>query len=455
MRSVGVEIVGAIGRRPERRVFAKGVSIDSRTVRPGEVFFALEGRRCDGHSFVVRALRKGAAAAVVHRDVDVPQEFRERVIRVPDTLRALGESARLHRRRWDGTVIAVTGSNGKTTTRDMIFHILSAFVPCKCAPASFNTNVGVPLTLFCVEPGDQVVVVEMGTNAPGEIRELAGIAEPDLGVITNVGESHLEGLGSVEGVARAKAELLEGLRPDGVAVLNADDPWFAFLSGRWRGEVISYGVSSGAAFRGRAVRPLRDGHWFVVDGVGVRLGVPGLHNVQNALAALAVARRLGVDLSSAGARLREFRLPPLRCQMEIVRDVTVIADCYNANPASMRAALELLRDLPVAGRRVALLGDMLELGAESARLHERLGAELLRYEVDVVYAVGRFAGCLADAAAKHGLDGAARAMPTLDEATGEICTMLRPGDALLIKGSRGMAMERFLDQLRGDARLSA
>lgn len=456
MRAVGVEVVGAIGRRPERRVMATGVSTDSRTVGPGEVFFALEGRRCDGHDFVRQALERGAVAVVVHRDVAVPEEFRDRVIRVQNTLRALGETARQHRRRWGGTVIAVTGSNGKTTTRDMIHHILSAFMKCRRAQASFNTNIGLPLTLLEVSPEDQAVVLEMGTNAPGEIRELTLIAEPDVAVITNVGPSHLEGLGSVEGVARAKAEIFEGLRAGGTAVLNADDPWFGFFAERWGGEIISYGLSSRANFRARSIRPLPDGHRFVVEGGAVvTLRVPGLHNVRNALAALAVAGRFGMDLGAAADRLETFALPPLRCQIETMGGVTVVADCYNANPASMRAALEVLRDLPIAGRRVALLGDMLELGPMSAQLHEHLGADLPGYGVDILYATGEYAERIVRAAAENGLAGAARAVPTLDAAASELADLLQPGDALLIKGSRGMAMERILGRLRECARAGA
>ena len=252
MRLLGVEIVGAIGGRPGRRTWnATGVSIDSRSVQPGEIFFALTGTRTDGHCHVAEALAKGAQAAVVHREVDAPEECRERLVRVDDTLRALGESARDYRERWGGKVIAVTGSNGKTTTREMLYHILSGYMRCKRSLRSFNTNIGVPLTLFCAEEDDEALVVEMGTNASGEVAALAALARPDAGVITNIGESHLAGLGSVAGVAEAKAELLDALGGKGTAFLNADDRWFGFLSERHRGARVGFGLGRGAEFRGR------------------------------------------------------------------------------------------------------------------------------------------------------------------------------------------------------------
>ncbi len=453
MCCLGVEIVGAIERRPERRVVqSSGVSIDSRTLQPGEIFFALEGERTDGHRFVREALEKGAAAAVVHTDVAVDDAHNERVIRVEDTLRSLGETARAWRRKWGGVVIAVTGSNGKTTTREMIYHILSGAMPCKRSPRSFNTVTGVPLTLLQAGSEDRALVVELGTNAPGEIRELAGIAEPDIGVITNIAESHLEGLGSIEGVAEAKGELLDAL-PDGApAFLNADDPWFDGLAGRHRGVVKSFGLGPRAAFRARAVRPTSRGSWFLVnDTIEVDLPVPGAHNVANAAAALAVAEHMGLSVAAAAARLRDFRLPPMRYQAEAIHGVTVITDCYNANPGSMRAALRTFAERPVTGRRVAVLGDMMELGEAGEGLHAALGADLIRYGLDAVWALGEFGPALVDAARRSGLDGVARCAGSPAEVVSAIRDAVRPGDAILVKGSRGMEMEKLVELFRAAA----
>jgi len=449
VRVVGVEIVGG-GRRPERRVIeVTGVSTDSRTLLPGELFFALPGRRVDGHDFVAQALQKGAAAAGVSRDVAVPHPLRERLLVVSDTLRALGDSARDFRRRWGGMVIAITGSNGKTTTREMVHHILSAEIPCRQSPRSYNTDVGVPLTLFRLEPTDKAAVVEMGTNAPGEIRYLAGIAEPNLAIVTNIAESHLEGLGSARGVARAKAELLEGLGRSGAAFLNADDGWFEFLARRCRGRVISFGVKNPRAmFRGRDLRPGPQGYSFAVPGgVRVALNVPGRHNVMNALAALALAHHLGLDLAAAAERMGRFRTPEMRYEVRHINGVTTISDCYNSNPGSMRAALETFSETPVAGRRVAVLGDMLDLGPESERLHRRLGEELARWRLDAVWVVGRYAGQVADAARKCGLSTPVFQARDVASAARQVREFLRPGDAVLVKGSRGMRMERLVEGL--------
>ena len=453
MRFAGVEIVGAIGRRPERRrVQATGVSTDSRTLRPGDVFFALDGARCDGHDFVAQVLERGAAAAVVSRDVWVPPRFRERVIRVPDTRQALGASARAFRREWGGTVLAVTGSNGKTTTREMMYHICSEQVACRRSPKSFNTDVGVPLTLFMAEPADTLLIVEMGTNAPGEIAALAAIAEPDIGLVTNIGPSHLEGLGTMEGVARAKRELLEALGPDGVAFLNADDPWSGFLADGYRGQLVTYGLAESAAFRGTNLETVPEGRRFSISrGVEVRLNVPGRHNVWNALAALAVAHHLGLDLAAAARRMGGFGLPRLRYEVEEIHGVTVISDCYNANPASMHAALETFAECPASGRRIAVLGDMLELGVESDRLHRVVGRQAARAGVDALWAVGSHARYLARSARESGLKGpvfSARDLAAVEE---QICEFLQPGDALLVKGSRGMAMEKLVETFRAFA----
>jgi UDP-N-acetylmuramoyl-tripeptide--D-alanyl-D-alanine ligase len=413
------------------------------------MFFALAGARSDGHDFVRSALEGGAACAVVSREVDLPPALRERVVRVKETRRALTQSARAYRRSWGGKVIAVTGSNGKTTTREMIYHILSASMPCRRSPKSFNTDVGVSLTLFQADPTDRVIVLEMGTNAPGEIAELAQIAEPDLGVVTNISETHLEGLGSIEGVAKAKAELLEALGRDSAAFLNADDPWSEFLAKRVRGKVISYGTRREADFRGHDVQVFEGGHSFLIrGGIRVEIAVPGRHNVLNALAALAVADYLGLCLSDAAARLATFRLPEMRYQVEQIRGITVVFDGYNANPGSMRAAIATFSETEVPGRRVAVLGDMMELGPSSEQLHRALGAEVARSGVNALWAVGKFAPLVARSAEENGLEGRVSQASDVQLIVRHVCEYLQPGDAVLVKGSRGMKMERLVEEIR-------
>ena len=452
MRTVGVEIVGAIGRRSGRRViYARGVSVDSRSVEAGQVFFALTGARVDGHTFVREVLERGAAAAVVSRPLDLPEPLLDRVVLVPDVLRALGESAREHRRRWNGLVLGVTGSNGKTTTREMIHHILSDQISCKRSPKSYNTNVGVPLTLFEAEPADRALIVEMGTNAPGEIAELAAIAEPNAGLITCIAETHLEGLGSLEGVARAKGELLQALGMAGTAFLNADDNWLDSLRNRHTGRTICFGMGERAGFRGENLTTDEAGSCFTARGRAFRLNVPGRHNVMNSLAALSVAEHLGLDLERAATRLETFRLPDMRYQMEMVRGIHVVFDGYNANPGSVRSALRTFGETPVRGRRAAVLGDMLELGPQSESLHGQIGREAARCGLNALWAVGAFSAPLADAARDGGLAGDVRHGSDVDTVAEEVLAYLRPGDALLVKGSRGMKLERLVEKLRGFA----
>ena len=450
MAVLGVEIVGAIGRRPGRRVWQiTGVSTDSRSVRPGHLFFALPGERVDGHDFVLPALDAGAGAAVVSRDVAVPSYFQDRLVRVPDTLKALGDSAQLHRRRWGGMIIAITGSNGKTTTREMLYHVLSGKIYCKRSPRSFNTDVGVPLTLFQAERTDRALIVEMGTNAPGEIAALAAIAEPNMAIITNIAETHLEGLGSVEGVAREKGALLDALGTQGIAFLNADDGWFSTLARRHPGKVISFGLSATAAYSAWDLTPGKAGYAFTIPGgTRVRLRVPGRHNVLNALVVLAVAQHLGLNLRDAAARLETFLPPEMRYQVEHIRGVTVVSDCYNANPASVRAALRTLKETVPEGRRVAVIGDMMELGDQAERLHRGLGAEVVHAGLDALWTVGEHSESVGHSAREGGMPGRVSHGRELDRVADEVCDFLKPGDVVLVKGSRGMQMERLVARLR-------
>jgi len=415
------------------------------------LFFALPGERVDGHDYVLAALQRGAAAAVVSREVPLPSEYADRVVLVPDTLRCLGQSANAWRRKWGGKVVGITGSNGKTTTREMVYHILSAHLPCKRSPKSFNTDVGVPLTLFQAEEQDKALIVEMGTNAPGEIAALAAIAEPDMGVITCIAETHLEGLGSVEGVANAKAELLDALGPGKTAFINGDDNWFDFLAARHRGRTVAYGLGSKAQFRADGLVPTERGYAYLLGGIPVRLHIPGRHNVLNSLAALAVARQFGMDPLRAIERLADFHLPEMRFQIEHIQGVCVAFDCYNANPGSMRSALETFRELSASGRKVAVVGDMLELGVHSEKLHEELGNCIAQSGVDALWAVGRYGHAVARAATSTGLKGVVRHSEEYDAVAEDICEYVKPGDALLVKGSRGMRLERLVEKLRANA----
>ena len=419
-------------------------------MRPGGLFFALVGEKFDGHAFVLDALKKGAAAAVVSRDVGLPAEFAGRCLRVADTRRALGDLARCYVKRWGGKVVAITGSNGKTSTKDMTLHALSGWTPARKSPSSFNNEIGVPHSIFQLEETDKVAVLEMGTSGAGEIKRLAEIACPTIGAVTNIAETHLSELGTIHGVAAAKAELLDALPNDGWAVLNADDAMTLRLGWRRQCRVITFGMSECAAVRGLKVRAGAWGSEFELGtGEACALPVPGRHNVMNALAAIAICDALGMKKADAAARLATFQPSPMRLARETVGQVTIINDAYNANIRSMEAALSVLREMPVSGRRVMLCGDMLELGARSGELHRRLGKLICESGVRVLVTAGPFARMAGEVARRSSRGVEVHHADDVMEAADALASLLRPRDVLLVKGSRGMALERAIEVVKG------
>ncbi len=423
-----------------------GVTTDSRDAVAGTLFVALRGQRFDAHDFVADVMAAGAGAVLVERRIAGVDARRQLV--VGDTLRALGDLAAFVRRRSSMRVVAITGSNGKTTTKEMIAAICEEFCgsPDKVLKTRGNLNnlIGLPLTVLRAV-GDEVVgVLEMGMNQPGEIARMAEIARPDFAVVTNVGHAHLEGLGSLAGVAEAKGELYAGLPNDSVIVVNLDDEWVRRIAQKFAGRRVTYG--SGGDVAAHAVRD------FGVDGVGfdlvvagekrtVRLPHLGAHNVANALAAAAVAHAMGIGIDVVAAGLSRRTAPAMR--MQVVRlgnGTTIINDAYNANPESTDAALQAVRRLP--GRSVAVLGDMWELGAEGRRVHREIGARAATLGFAVVVAAGDFAEEMCAGAVAAGLDpAAARPCATAAEAAAAVAGLWRSGDVILVKGSRGMRME--------------
>ncbi|ACG75034.1 UDP-N-acetylmuramoylalanyl-D-glutamyl-2,6-diaminopimelate/D-alanyl-D-alanyl ligase [Anaeromyxobacter sp. K] len=436
-----------------------GVSTDTRTLSPGQLFVALKGERFDAHDHLEAAAAAGAAALVVSEAWAAAHPAPPRpALAVADPLAALGAIARHHRCRFGIPVIGVTGSNGKTTTREMIAAILATRGPVLKTEGNLNNEVGVPLTLFGLEDAHATAVIEMGMNHPGEIARLAAIAQPQVGVVTLAAPAHLEGLGTVDAVADAKAELYEGLPAGGIAVVNADDArmlkrgvasgrrMLTFASGRGRrGDVVVLEVVS------QSVEGLR----FVL-GVGNRevpVHIPGLvgaHNARNAAAAACAAIAVGCTDREIAQGLAAVRPVGRRLRLErLPSGVQLVDDCYNANPASMSAALDVLRDLAAApgARAFAVLGDMLELGAFEAEAHRALGAEAAAAGVAVLAAFGPRARATAEAAGAAGL---AETFHTedLDRLVAFVRERLRPTDVLLVKGSRGMKLERLVEALR-------
>ena len=448
---------GELAALGDRLSFA-GVTIDSRAATTGQVFVAVRGDTHDGHAFAAAASHRGASLVVVE---EVPADLSARcgAVVVRDSLHALGDLAALHRRRFSLPTIGITGSNGKTTTKELLATVLETAYGTDAVLRTIGTQnnlVGLPLTLFRLGAEQRVAVLEMGMNGPVEIWRMAAIAAPDVGVITCVAAAHLEGLGSVHGITEAKSELYRRLRPSAVAVVNADDPQVAAAAQATASRVLTFGEAPAADVVAVGVddRGL-DGTDFglQIDGhtAAVHLRLPGRHNITNALAAAAAATAVGVPLATIATGLSTAEGPAMRLQRVALRDgVTVINDAYNANPASMRAALHTLA-ASTATRRLAVLGDMRELGADVTQLHFDVGAAAGTIGLDALYLLGDHAAAVRDGAVAHGLP-ADRIVVGADHAdlAARLRPVLRAGDVVLIKGSRGSAMERVLRHLETD-----
>ncbi|HSF04216.1 MAG TPA: UDP-N-acetylmuramoyl-tripeptide--D-alanyl-D-alanine ligase [Methylomirabilota bacterium] len=436
-------------------VSVTGVSIDSRTLAVGEAFFAIKGHRLDGHDFVGEAASRGAACLVVHSVPD-PVPAGVPLVLVEDTTRALGRLAGLHRAKFNLPVIAITGSNGKTTTKEMVSAVLGSRWRVLRPESSFNNQWGLPLTLLRLTPEHEALVVEIGTNQPGEIAYLAGLAAPTVGVVTCIAAVHTQFLGSLTGVREEKAALVRALGPEGWAILNADDPRVADMARDTIARVKTFGLAATAAVRAVGeVGETAAGLQFTVEVGGarqaVRLGFVGRHNVTNALAAIAVGTALGLDLTEIARGLEAARPVKGRCVWRQADGVRILDDTYNANPASVQAALQTAVAHRGGSRLVVVLGDMLELGTASESAHREVGQQVASAGTGVFVAMGSQMRTAVDVARQHGVPEAHHAA-TFEDAVAHLLKSLAAGDLVLIKGSRGMRMERIADALA--ARLS-
>ncbi len=427
-----------------------GVSIDSRTLGVGEAFFAIRGHRLDGHDFLREAIGRGAACLVVHwLPDDLPAHVG--VVLVEDTTKALGRLAGWHRGQFRIPVVGVTGSNGKTTTKEMIASVLGTRWSVLKSTGSLNNQWGLPLTLMGLTPAHEAVVLELGSSVPGDIEYLAGIAAPTIAVVTTVSPAHLESLGSLEGIVAEKGALVRAVPPTGRVALNADDPHVLEMA-RWaKAPVITYGRRAPAAVRAiRAVTEAGAGIRFTlaVDGEErpVRLAFAGGHNVTNALAAAAAGLALGLAPADLVRGLEAARPAKGRCVWREAGPVRILDDTYNANPASVRAALETIQAGRGTGRALVALGDMLELGPAGVEAHREIGRAIAAAGVAEFVGVGRLAGEAVEAAREAGLAGAL-ATSTFEDTVAHLLKRLAPGDVLLVKGSRGTRMERVVDAL--------
>jgi len=427
-----------------------GVSTDTRTIQPGNLFVALRGERFDGGAFVTQALAKGALAAVVSPDFPTGNHPDVPFLVVDDPLAALGELAALHRAKFSIPVLGIGGSNGKTTTKEMVAAVLRTRYRVLCTAGNLNNQIGVPQTLFGLTAKHDVAVLELGTNHPGEIAYLCGIARPTHGLITNIGSEHLEFFGDLDGVEREEGALFAALGR-GTAIVNTDDRRVV-RQARGIRRTIGYGFASrGARVRGRGLRLDAGGcATFGVLKAGTRrpipitLSVPGKHSATNALAAAAVGVAFGVPGRKIAEALLRFAPVGKRMETLVVGGVTVLNDTYNANPDSMAAALETLAGVKAAGKRIAVLADMLELGPASIEAHRRLGDEITRARVDCLLTYGERAKAVHETA-KAGFAVHYDQKNMLAEYLAELVS---PGDVVLVKGSRGMKMEDVIEFLR-------
>ena len=439
------------------------LTIDSRTAKPGEFFVAIQGHRFDGHAFVPEALNKKVTGALVRGDYRPSRSrLRQRsapvLIGVDDPIRAFQDLAGFHRRRFDIPVIAISGSNGKTTTTHMIGSILKEEFHVLQTKGNLNNHIGVPLTLLRLTRRHQVAVLEMGINHFGELTRLCDIARPTIGVLTNIGQTHLAGLKHLDGVARAKGELVASLPADGSAILNADDSYYPFLTSLAKGRLLSFGFASHADVRITRLRSQRSHAWTFTlrrpgyrRPVAVRLPTPGRHNVANVAAASAAGFAMGVSPTSIRTGIAQFSPMAMRTEIVNWKGVKFLNDSYNANPASVYVALEALSDMTGAGRRFAVLGDMLELGRAAKRAHGDIGASVAKFGIDDLIVCGPMGMHTATGAMKAGMDRDHVLVTRDDPDTGYptllagLAERLLPGDAVLVKGSRGMRMERIID----------
>ena len=435
---------GKLERAGKRSRYGEVVT-DSAKAKKGSVFVALKGERLDGHRFVGDAVRRGAACVIAHRALPRLAVGNATVVRVADTLRALGGLAHFRRHKFAPKVLAITGSNGKTTTKEMLAAILEEASlngqPLRGkvlkTEGNFNNLVGLPLTLLRLRKPDKVAVVELGTNCPGEIQRLAEIADADLAMITSVAAAHLEGLRSLAGVAREKGALYRSVRAGGAIAVNLDDPWVSRLGARFKGKKFTYGVRGQLRAQNVTLRNAKGVAFTLRAGprrCQVRLNYLGQHNVANALGAATLAVAAGASLAAVRRGLAKAKPYAMRMQIDNWRGIVIVNDAYNANPASMQAALNALAEIPSHGRKVAVLGDMFELGRHSRRQHWELGQAAAKAKLDQLYLLGPQANAVRRGALSSGM-AAAKIMIGKDH--GDIATQLRArvhaGDWLLIK----------------------
>ena len=441
------ELLSATGGECELKEIAQGYSIDSRTIQPGELFFAVKGERLDGHDYVHQALERGAVSAVVRKDQLARFAVKSCLLAVDDTLVALQTLATAVRRLWGKPAIGITGSVGKTTTKDAVAHLLSTKYKVHSSKGNFNNHFGLPLGLLQLEPEHELAVIEMGMSHAGEIAALARIALPDEGIVTTVAPVHLEFFDSLAGIARAKYELIQALPAGGSAILNADDEYVSQFGRDFKGKVVLFGLKPTADVRAEKIELLGpQGARFDLVAEGERVAVTspllGQHNIYNVLAAAAAALEHKISLPEIAQALPSLAAADKRGQVVQVDNITVINDCYNSSPKALLAAVDTLAAVP-GKRHLVVAGEMLELGPTGEKLHRECGAYIAGKKVDFLLGVRGLAAPMVEAAKAKGL--AAEFVATPEEAGSWLAANAREGDVVLLKASRGVKLEKALE----------
>ena len=457
------ELVSAIGGRqisgpPDKLV--RGLSTDSRRMAPGYMFLALRGERYDGHDFLAGAVNAGAAGVIVQSDKTIPKELTTNnlvVITVSSTLKALGDLALWWRRHWGGKVIAITGSNGKSTTKEMAASILSLKANTMKSPGNFNNLIGLPLTILSLEEDHKMAVLEMGMNRAGEITRLTQIAGPDVGLITNVAKAHLEGLGDLQGVVKEKGELLRMMPKESTAILNGDDELTAGLASTFQGPIVTFGLGEMNQVRAGAIKEIGDyiqtfDIYINDEKIKVKLNLLGIHNVFNALGGTAIASCLSISRELIAQGLEDFR--PLNGRFQIIDlegGIRIIDDTYNSNPSSLRAALQTIKGLRVKKQDLVVgLGEMMELGKETSRYHFDAGQLIAGVGARYLVVLGEHGPQVIQGARKGGMNIKQTQLATNHtEMSDAIKGSVREGDIVFLKGSRKVALDKVVEVIKG------
>ncbi|MHC4759369.1 MAG: UDP-N-acetylmuramoyl-tripeptide--D-alanyl-D-alanine ligase [Planctomycetota bacterium] len=445
------EIISADSKDTSNEQHFLGVSTDTRTIEARQCFFAIDGENFNGSDFLETAFNKNAACAVVNKNVDTSKYPRDKILKVDDTLKALGDFANWYRKNYNFKVIAITGSVGKTTTKNIIHHILSNQFSAYQAPKNYNTLTGLPLSILDSDPKDEILVLELGTNHPGEIAALSKIASPDIALITNVQPSHLEGLGTIENIAEEKTSIAQGLKENSLLIINADCEILLKTCLKKSLQFLSFGKSHNLDFCAENIKLNDTSSTFTIENTPLHLPLPGLGAVENSIAAWAVCSSLGIKIEDFTKALKTIPTVPMRTQITKIADLTVINDCYNANPASMKNALDILANFSRKKnqRLIFIAGDMAELGQQSEKLHAELGQYIAEVGVELVITVGAHAKIAAETA--RGLAPQKIKAEFFSDAA-SVCNNLTnyiiPDDIILIKGSRVAKLELVVEKIK-------